>query len=415
MCSEETTESKDGGKQKKRRRTVLQVHNFYKIPGGEDTVVENERKLLEECGCRVLQYTRHNKELDGMNLGEKLFSALGFLYSLRTRREVSELIRRERVDVVMVHNILTLISPSVYDAGISCGVPVVQVMHNFRLLCPNAVFYRDGIICEECVSKGLGCAVRHGCYRGSRMQTLIAVLSMKLARLRGVYGRISYICLTEFNRKKLLQLRGVRPDKAFVKPNFTEYTGDWIPYEERRECFVYAGRLDSLKGVKEILEAWRLLGDEAPDLLLCGSGPLMKECREYIEKYGLKQIVMRGMLSKGEVMELVGNAKALLMPTKWYEGFPMVITEAFAVGTPVIGSGFGNVGDLLSDGGDGAVTSLGVKIAPPISGREIAVAIGRFQAEFRYSEGAFREAARRYDSGENKTRLMEILEHVVSA
>ena len=120
-----------------------------------------------------------------------------------------------------MHNTLNLISPAVYYAAVKCSVPVVQTIHNFRFLCPGATFYRDGHICEDCVSKGLGCAIKHKCYRGSRAQTLVCVASTWIHRHTRILGKINYIALTEFNKKKLLQLKQIKSDRVFVKPNFT--------------------------------------------------------------------------------------------------------------------------------------------------------------------------------------------------
>ncbi len=204
-----------------RKYKILMVHNYYQIPGGEDTVVANEKRLLEEHGHKIVLYTRHNNELKSMGKFQKIALPFTTIFNPRTYSDIKRIIREEQIDIVHVHNTLNLISPAVYYAAGKCKVPVVQTVHNFRLLCPGATFYRDGHICEDCVSKGLGCAVKHKCYRGSRAETLICVISTKIHRLTGIYGKINYICLTEFNREKLLQLKQIKPEKVFVKPNFT--------------------------------------------------------------------------------------------------------------------------------------------------------------------------------------------------
>lgn len=130
-----------------------------------------------------------------------------------------------------------------YYAARSMKVPVVQTVHNFRLLCPGATFYRDGHICEDCVKNGLKCAVKYSCYRGSKAQTLVCAISTWLHRTTGIYGKINYICLTEFNKDKLLQLKHIKPERVFVKPNFVE-NNSFIPEEERLNQFVFVGRLD---------------------------------------------------------------------------------------------------------------------------------------------------------------------------
>ncbi len=211
------------------RQNVLIVHNYYQIPGGEDTVVKNEKKLLEDNGHKVILYTRDNSEIKKMNLFGKLLLPIISVYNPRTSREIKRIIREHQIDIVHVHNTINLISPSVYYAALSCGVPVVKTVHNFRLICPAGLLYREGHVCEECVRKGLRCAVRHGCYRNSRAQTLILAANLLLHRATGIYGRLHYICLTDFNRDKLLTINNRRkiidPLRVFVKPNFTFFDG----------------------------------------------------------------------------------------------------------------------------------------------------------------------------------------------
>ena len=147
---------------------VLIVHNYYQISGGEDTVVENEKELLESHGHEVILYSRDNADLQKYHLFRKIFLPIETVFSLKTYREIKKIIREKQVNLVHVHNTLALVSPSVYYAAFRCKVPVVQTLHNFRLLCPGAAFYRDGDICENCVEYGLKCAVKHNCYREDR-------------------------------------------------------------------------------------------------------------------------------------------------------------------------------------------------------------------------------------------------------
>ena len=198
---------------------ILIVHNHYQIPGGEDQVAAQEAELLRAHGHKVITYYRDNSELKDFSLGQKILLPFRTIYNPRTCREIRKCIRENKIDVVHVHNTLMLVSPAVYYAARKEKVPVVQTIHNFRLLCPGATFYRDDQICEDCLKKGLGCALKHKCYRGSFAQTLCCVLSMKVHRAMGIYKRLTYICLTEFNKKKLLGLKGLTPGQIFVKPN----------------------------------------------------------------------------------------------------------------------------------------------------------------------------------------------------
>lgn len=333
-----------------KKQNILIVHNYYQIPGGEDTVVANEKKMLEDHGHKVIFYTRSNNELKNMGLFKKLLLPLTTIYNPRTARDIKRIIKEEKIDIVHVHNTLTLISPAVYYAALRMKKPVVQTIHNFRLLCPGATFYRDGHICEDCVSKGLGCALKHKCYRGSFLQTLICVVSTKIHRWTGIYGKINYICLTEFNKEKLLQLKGIQEDRVFVKPNFVD-----VPQKkyEKNESFVYVGRIEEIKGITDLLEAWKELGSKAPILNICGTGPLMDDCKTYIAENNLSTVNLLGFVPHEEVRKMIAQSRYLILPTRVYEGFPMIIVEALSGRTPVLTSDIGNTGMLIENGKTG--------------------------------------------------------------
>lgn len=332
-----------------KKQNILIVHNYYQIPGGEDTVVANEKKMLEEHGHKVILYSRNNAELKQMSKFQQLFLPITTVFNPRTYKEIKRLIKTENIEIVYVHNTLNLISPAVYYAARAMKIPVVQTVHNFRLLCPGATFYRDGHICEDCVESGLWCAVKHKCYRGSRIQTLACVISTWFHRMTGIYGKINYICLTDFNRQKLLNLKQIKLERVFVKPNFVESKDGFVPEENRENQFVFAGRLDKLKGVDILFEAWKRMGDTAPKLVVCGTGPMEDWCKTFIQQNDVN-IEMRGFVSNAETLKIIANSKALILPTQWYEGFPMSIVEAFSVGTPVVCSDLGNAGIIVEEG-----------------------------------------------------------------
>lgn len=332
-----------------KKQKILIVHNYYQIPGGEDTVVANEKKMLEDHGHEVVLYTRHNSELKSLAKAKKLLLPFSTVFNFRTYREVKKIIREKKIDIVHVHNTLNLISPSVYYAAFSCRVPVVQTIHNFRLLCPGATFYRDEHICEDCLTKGLGCAVKHSCYRESKIQTLACVISTWFHRTIGTYGRLNYICLTAFNREKLLQLKQIKEDSVYIKPNFVTKAKEVVPYNERKKQFVYMGRLDKLKGIDFLLETWKEFDANEYKLVICGTGPLEEWCRNYIERNQLKNVELKGFVENRIARKIIGESKALILPTQWYEGFPMTIVESYSVGTYVLGSDLGNTGSLIEE------------------------------------------------------------------
>lgn len=331
------------------KKKILIVHNYYQIPGGEDTVVINEKHMLEKNGHEVILYSRSNTELKEMGKLSKLFLPFITVFNLKTFCDIRKVIKESKIDIVHVHNTLNLISPSVYYAAKSLKVPIVQTVHNFRLLCPNATFYRDGHICEDCINKGLICAVKHNCYRGSKLQTLACVINTKLHRLTGIYSKLNYICLTEFNKKKLLYLRQIRNANIYVKPNFVEDMEKFVSAEKREDQYVFAGRLDKLKGIDILLKAWAKIGENAPRLVVCGTGPEEQWCKDFVEQNNVN-VDFRGFVSNEGVRELIAKSKALILPTRWYEGFPMSIVESYSVGTPVVCSDIGNTGSIVEQG-----------------------------------------------------------------
>lgn len=334
-----------------RKQRVLIVHNYYKLPGGEDMVVKNEKDLLEKHGHSVVIYSRSNKEIDYFLAVQKILLPLTSLFSLRTYRNVKQLIEEKEIDIVHVHNTLSLVSPSVYYAAFTCRKPVVQTVHNFRLLCPAATFLRDGRVCEECVEKGLRCAIRYGCYRGSKLQSLVSAGILKLHRFLGTYKRLFYICLTEFNREKLLLLNKqgktyIREERIFVKPNFTQMSLQ--EKVQKKEQYIYVGRLEKLKGIRILLEAWREFPEKT--LLICGSGPEEEWIHSYIKKYQIKGVKLLGQCPHEKVLRLLRESAALILPTMCYEGQPMTILESYAADTPVIASDIGNAGNMVEPG-----------------------------------------------------------------
>lgn len=383
---------------------ILIVHNYYKLPGGEDTVVQSEKNLLESRGHKVVLYTRSNKELDELGILGKLLLPINTVFSMKTYREVKAIIKREKIDVLHVHNTLSLLSPSVYYAGFKCKIPVVQTVHNFRLLCPGATFYRDGKICEDCLHKGLRCAVKHRCYRGSLMNTLASVFTLKIHRLLGTYRKLNYICLTEFNKSKILQVPGVKESQIFIKPNFTTKS---VEYDDSivRDGYLYVGRLEKIKGIDVLLKAWKILGDKAPKLTICGSGDLKDKCRKYIKKNGLSSVDLLGQTPNEVVKDLLQKSKALIFSTQVYEGFPVAIAESFMMHTPVIVGDIGNAGSLINDG----VT--GVKFVYDDPG-SLADVVSKFDSNGNgYStlgENAYKDYQDKYTEEANYSILMDI-------
>ena len=333
--------------------TILLVHCHYRLPGGEDAVFAAECAMLQAHGHRVITYERNN---DAGGLAQKLLLPLRAIYSTKTVREVRALIRKEQVDLVHVHNTLLTISPSVFQACFKEHVPAVQTLHNFRIFCPNGILMRDGHVCEECPQHGLGCAVRHSCYRGSRAQSLVCAGIYAFHRLLGTYRKVNLITLTEFDRSKLLEFNRkasrpvFTPERLYCKPNGVAAPNHSpLPWAQRKNQMVFAGRLEELKGLRTAIEAWQLLGPDAPQLIVAGTGEMLPELRRIAA--GNPLIEFAGRVSDEELRMLYAGARALLFPGM--EDFGIVPLEAQAAGCPVVAFGAGGALETVVAGETG--------------------------------------------------------------
>lgn len=331
---------------------ILQVHNGYQIPGGEDVVVANEKRLLEMNGHVVFSYSRNNTELNEMGLLQKLLLPFTAVYSFRTYREVKRIIEREKIDVVHVHNTLMMVSPSVFYAAFHSHVPVIQTLHNFRMLCPAGSFFRGDRICEECSGAGLQCSLKYGCYRGSRLQTFVSAAILKTHRILGTYHKVNFICLTEFNKEKLSQLNKkgkeiIDMEKVYIKPNFTFQDDINFESSSHLDYFLFVGRVEALKGIDIVIRAFEKMPDQC--LVVAGDGPLMNEMQEYIRSHNMKNVEFAGYLSKQQLQEKYRRARAVIMSSQCYEAFAMTIAEAYSYGVPVIAGDIGNLRNMVEE------------------------------------------------------------------
>src|SRR5450631_595192 len=326
---------------------IILVHNEYQQPGGEEIVFEQERKLLERAGHDVMVYRRSNNEIGNLTALERLTLAKRAVWATDTRRDFAQLLARESPDLVHVHNTFVMISPSIYSACREQSVPVVQTIHNFRLLCPAATFFRNGKVCEDCVEHGLWHGLSHGCYRDSRLATASVVLMLAWHRHSRTWTEIvdCYIALTEFARDKFVAA-GLPADKVVVKPNFVD--PDPGPRQGGGEYALFAGRLSQEKGLYTLLQAWEQLPRHYA-LKIAGDGPERKDLEARVHCRGLSAITFCGYLSRQEVITAVKGARFLILPSECYENFPMSIAESFACGTPVVCSRLGAMQEIVTD------------------------------------------------------------------
>lgn len=380
---------------------VLIAHNHYQQGGGEDESFAAEVGALRDHGHEVQTYAVHNDSIKGMN---KVGVALRTLWNRKSYDEVRSLIRRDRPQVVHFQNTFPLISPSAYYAARDEGVPVVQALRNYRLLCPGALFFRDGKVCEDCLHKTVPLpGVMHGCYRGSRVGTATVAAMLTVHRGLRTWERLVdvYVCLTEFARSKFIE-GGFAPEKLVVKPNFVH--PDPGPGAGAGNFAVFLGRLSAEKGVGTLMKAWEAHGLSARiGLKIIGSGPLEEQVAQWAGRTAGVEYV--GRKPAREAYDIVGDASLLVLPSEWYETFGRVAVEAFAKGTPVVASNLGAMAELVDDGRTGLLfnpgdpADLAAKVQQMIADP---AALRAMRAEVR------REYESKYTARQNVQRLIEI-------
>lgn len=326
---------------------MLAIHNRYRQSGGEDVAFEAETRLLEEHGHRVERLVLENSSIpDNPSFERSARLALGTIWSERSATAVAQRVRRARADVVHVHNFFPLLSPSIYAAARHAGAAVVQTLHNYRLVCPVATLYRDGHVCEDCLGRAVAWpSVVHRCYRGSVSGSAAVAGMLAMNRVRGTWVRDVdlYLAVSETVRAKVVE--GLLPaDLVAVKPNFVPDPGQ--PVTPPGNHFLFVGRLAEDKGVETLVEAWRQL-DPSIRLRVVGDGPLAPLVRA--ASIQLPNLTAVGRIPHDAVLGELRAAKALVFPSRWYEGMPLTIVEAFAAGRPVVASRLGTAGELVTD------------------------------------------------------------------
>lgn len=326
--------------------SVLLVHNQYQKPGGEDEVVRVESAMLRSRGHEVHDFRLHN---DAINQMSKPGLLKVTLWNDAAHRQMQERLAASDSQIAHFHNTFPLISPAAYYAARRRRVPVVQTLHNYRLLCPSAIFYRDGRVCEECLGRSISWpAVMHGCYRGSRTATAAVAGMTAVHRAIGTWTNAVdlYIALTEFGRRKFIE-GGIPARKIVVKPNFTEDPGVG---DHRSGEVVFVGRLAPEKGIGTLIQAWDRVATCRPGLRLkvVGQGPM-----ETLRTKSPPSVEWLGWQPHDQLIRLMQRASLLVFPSVHYEGFPMTLVEAFATGLPVVASDIGAAAEVIRDGRTG--------------------------------------------------------------
>ncbi len=317
-------------------------------------VFASEKALLSQKGHDVYELTADNAAIDGTS---RVQAAVETVWSRSFQRILDAKIDQVRPEIIHFHNTFMTISPAAYYTAHQRGIPVVQTLHNYRLICPAATFYRDGQICEAC--QGLTVplpSIRHACYHHDRAATSVVAAMLTFHNLLRTWSSKvdRFVVLTQFAKQKFAE-SGLPADKLVVKPNFL--MDDPGTGQRRGGYALFVGRLSEEKGVGTLLESWREVRDLP--LKVVGDGPLMPALRSMVQAYGLTNVELLGQCSHDETVELMQAAYCLVFPSEWYEGLPMTIVEAFACGVPVIASKVGAMCELVADNETGIFFTAG--------------------------------------------------------
>ena len=301
-------------------------------------MVEDESRLLQDAGHEVSVWAPEPRalgELDQLRLGASA------VWSRAAVAQVRRIIRQRGIEVVHVHNLFPTLSPAVLRAARAEGAAVLVTLHNYRLMCLPANLLRDGKVCESCVGRLPWRGVQHACYRDSRLGSAALATSLSLHRAIRTYSDVTrFLAVGEFVRKKHIEA-GIPASRISVKPNFT-----WpVPHRGGPgDYFLFLGRLASEKGVDTLLRTWSLLGSDAR-LVIVGEGPQGESLRTVAPE----GVEFRGEVPPAEVAGILEGARALLVPSRWYEAAPRTIIEAYAAGVPVVASRFGALPELVQE------------------------------------------------------------------
>jgi len=340
---------------------IIQVHNYYKQAGGEDEVVSAEKAMLIDAGHQVITYYKNNDAISGFR--SMLISSMKTIWNPATVIEFRKLLKKNRPDLVHCHNTFPLISPAIYWACAKEKIPVVQTLHNYRLLCPSANLFFKGEIYESSIGKLFPWqAVKDRVYRNSRVGTLVVVSMLFLHRIIGTWkNKVTlYIALTQFQKEKMIE-GGLPENLIMVKPNFISeepeiMISDSLNIESNCPILLFVGRLSPEKGCSLLIHAWKKLekkDKKQPLLLIAGDGPEKNLLEKLCISLNLKDIRFLGLQSREQIQYLMAKADLLIFPSLWYEGFPMTIVEALNRGLPVVASNIGSMRSIIVDGING--------------------------------------------------------------
>ena len=343
---------------------ILLVHNFYgsAAPSGENSAFISETTLLRNRGHSIVEFTRNSDELLHRGFYGTVKGALGTVWNPASVHNLKSVLRTIVPEIVHVHNTFPILSPSVLYATRELNIPTVMTLHNYRIGCSAATALRSDRPCTLCLDKkSVLPALRYGCYRDSRIATMPVALMIRLHNTKKTWTKNvdAFITLTEFQKEKMIQF-GIPEASLFVKPHFFENPPEPLAWKQRESKVIFIGRLYNAKGIHILIDSWKKWGKDAMPLEIIGDGPMKNELmRAAGTSDAARSISFLGNLPHAEAMKRLSSAKLLILPSLCFEGFPMVVQEAYAYGVPVSASNIGSLPHLITENRTGALFAPG--------------------------------------------------------
>lgn len=392
------------------KKKIVLSHNFYgfSAPSGENTVFLAEKDMLLQHGHQLIEFVRNSDDIRDKGVFGLVQGACATPWNPFAKAALRRVLDAEQPDVIHVHNTFPLLSPAIFHAARDLGAAVVLTLHNFRLFCAAGIPMRDSLPCIQCLDKkSVIPALRYGCYRDSRMATLPMAAMIGLHRHLGTWRKCvdAFVALTAFQKGKMVDA-GLPAAKVYIKPQFYPAPPSPVPWQDRAAKAMYIGRLGEEKGVHFLIQAWAKWGDPAPYLEIIGDGPWKARLQAQVNSLCLQnKIKLSGQLSFEATQKKLANAHLLVLPSLCFEGFPMVIREALALGVPIAASRIGAIPDIVMD------HKTGLLFKPGDPEDMLRILKSMWQDDEKLStmaENARKDFEAKYTAEENHRQLMEI-------
>lgn len=342
---------------------IVVAHNMHRAgsSSGDDLVFAKETDLLTKHGHTIIRYSINNDLFDKAHILKKAIYTLGMFFSIKNYLEMNKLLKNEKPDIMHVHTLFPLLSPSVLIAAKMNQVPVVATLHDTRLACPSATSLREGKICSLCTDGKYLRMIKYNCFKKSKVMSTIVSLVFTLHRALNIYDKYinKYICLND-NQIQLIKESGYCEKKIVKKYNFLEAFKSTLNSKAilnglPGRYVVFYGRIGEEKGIKELIKIWNKI-DDIP-LVIMGSGPLEEELKAWSSDRS--NIYYLGFTQHEECLCIVQHAEFVVFPSIWYEGCSMVVVETESLGKPIVATNLGFANEAIVNGYNGYKIELG--------------------------------------------------------